>query len=63
VRSPVGEVLGGHIVGPEAAEMIHELVARHALRGTVRDLLDMPHYHPTLSEIITYPAEELAQRL
>ncbi len=27
--------------------------------GTVCDLLKIPHYHPTLSEIITYPAEEL----
>jgi pyruvate/2-oxoglutarate dehydrogenase complex dihydrolipoamide dehydrogenase (E3) component len=29
-------------------------------KGTVRDLAAMPHYHPTLAEIVTYPAEELA---
>jgi hypothetical protein len=29
----------------------------------VHDLVKLPHYHPTLSEIFTYPAEELAQML
>jgi pyruvate/2-oxoglutarate dehydrogenase complex dihydrolipoamide dehydrogenase (E3) component len=32
-------------------------------RGTVKDLMNIPHYHPTLAEILTYPAEELAERL
>ena len=27
---------------------------------TVHELAAMPHYHPTLAEIWTYPAEELA---
>ena len=58
-----GEVLGGHIVGPEAGELIHELIAVMYFRGTVRDLAKMPHYHPTLAEILTYPAEELADQL
>jgi hypothetical protein len=31
--------------------------------GTVHDLLRIPHYHPTLAEILTYPAEELAGKL
>jgi len=58
-----GEILGGHIVGPEASELIHELIAVMYFRGTVRDLLRIPHYHPTLAEILTYPAEELADQL
>ena len=58
-----GEVLGGHIVGPEAAELIHELIAVMYYHGTVHDLQKFPHYHPTLAEILTYPAEELAQQL
>jgi len=32
-------------------------------KGTVNDLLTMPHYHPTLSEILTYPADELADKI
>ncbi len=58
-----GALLGAQIVGPDAGELIHELIAVMYFRGTVRDLLDMPHYHPTLAEIVTYPAEELAARL
>jgi pyruvate/2-oxoglutarate dehydrogenase complex dihydrolipoamide dehydrogenase (E3) component len=58
-----GELLGAHIVGPEAGELIHELIAVMHLRGTVADIARMPHYHPTLAEIITYPAEELAEQL
>ena len=55
-----GKILGAHIVGPETAELIHELIAVMYYQGTVHDLARIPHYHPTLAEIITYPAEELA---
>lgn len=55
-----GRLLGGHITGPEAGELIHQLIAVMYFNGTVHDLLKMPFYHPTLSEIPTYPAEELA---
>ena len=58
-----GTVLGGHIVGPEASELIHELIAVMYFSGTVHDLLHIPHYHPTLAEILTYPAEELTRQL
>ena len=58
-----GEILGGHITGPEAGELIHQLIAVMYYKGTVKDLLTMPHYHPTLSEILTYPAEELAGKI
>ncbi len=55
-----GELIAGHITGPDASELIHELAAVIYFRGTVFDLLQIPHYHPTLAEILTYPAEELA---
>ncbi|MDE3258892.1 MAG: dihydrolipoyl dehydrogenase [Gemmatimonadota bacterium] len=58
-----GELIAGHITGPDASELIHELAAVIYFRGTVFDLLRIPHYHPTLAEIITYPAEELAEVL
>ncbi|MEO5955730.1 MAG: dihydrolipoyl dehydrogenase [Nitrospiraceae bacterium] len=58
-----GEILGAQIVGPEAGELIHELIAVMYYRGTAADLLHMPHYHPTLAEIVTYPAEALVERL
>lgn len=57
-----GEILGGTCVGLHGAELIHEIIAAMAKRMTVRELARMPHYHPTLSEIWTYPAEDLAGR-
>jgi dihydrolipoamide dehydrogenase len=58
-----GEILGGSCVGPLGGELIHEIVAAMAKRMTVRELAAMPHYHPTLAEIWTYPAEELAGQI
>lgn len=58
-----GEVLGAQIVGPEAAELIHELIAVMYFHGTAQDLLRIPHYHPTLAEIVTYPAECILEQM
>ena len=58
-----GEILGGHIVGPEAGELIHEIITLMHFQGTVKDLMNIPHYHPTLAEILTYPAEELGKKI
>ncbi|MDZ4732794.1 MAG: dihydrolipoyl dehydrogenase [Nitrospirota bacterium] len=58
-----GEILGAQIVGPEAGELIHELIAVMYYHGNAADLLRMPHYHPTLAEIVTYPAESIVERL
>ena len=62
-RPDDGEIIGAHIVGPDAGELIHQLIAVMYYHGKVSDLVNMPHYHPTLSEIITYPAEELAEKV
>jgi len=58
-----GEILGGACTGPVGGELIHEIIAAMAKRMTVRELAAMPHYHPTLTEIWTYPAEELAGKV
>jgi pyruvate/2-oxoglutarate dehydrogenase complex dihydrolipoamide dehydrogenase (E3) component len=58
-----GEIIGGSCVGPAGGELIHEIVTAMAKRMTVRELAAMPHYHPTLAEIWTYPAEELAEQI
>jgi pyruvate/2-oxoglutarate dehydrogenase complex dihydrolipoamide dehydrogenase (E3) component len=55
-----GEIIGGSAAGPEVVEIIHEIVVAMHFRATGADLMKIPHYHPTLSEIWTYPAEELA---
>ena len=58
-----GEIIGGQCAGPIGGELIHEIVTAMAKRMTVHELAAMPHYHPTLAEIWTYPAEELADRI
>lgn len=60
VQAETREILGASVVGPHAAELIHEVVVAMHFRATAGDLARIPHYHPTLSEIWTYPAEELA---
>ncbi len=58
-----GEIIGGSCVGPMGGELIHEIVAAMHNRMRVHELAAMPHYHPTLAEIWTYPAEELAEKV
>jgi dihydrolipoamide dehydrogenase len=58
-----GEIIGGSCVGPAGGELIHEIIAAMHKRMTVKELAAMPHYHPTLAEIWTYPAEELAEQI
>jgi len=59
-EASTGEILGASVVGPDASEIIHEIVVAMRFRATAAQLASTPHYHPTLSEIWTYPAEELA---
>ncbi|MCB1275646.1 FAD-dependent oxidoreductase [Prosthecobacter sp.] len=62
-HAETGEILGACVVGPEATELIHEVVIAMNFRATVKQFMTIPHYHPTLSEIWTYPAEEIADQL
>ena len=45
-----GEILGVHILGPQATELIAEAVAVLELEGTVEELMFTVHAHPTLAE-------------
>jgi len=57
--STSGEILGAHIVGPQAAELIHETAAIMQMRGTARDLGAIIYGHPTLHETIQRTAHSL----
>ncbi|MBL7128440.1 MAG: dihydrolipoyl dehydrogenase [Ignavibacteria bacterium] len=46
------ELLGAHIVGAEATELISELVMVKSLEGTGESIINTIHAHPTLSESI-----------
>jgi pyruvate/2-oxoglutarate dehydrogenase complex dihydrolipoamide dehydrogenase (E3) component len=58
-----GRILGAAILGPEASDLIEPLIVAMAYGATVADYARIPHLHPTLVEILTYPAEELADRM
>lgn len=58
-----GKILGAQIVGPHASDLIHEMIALIHMNANVFDVISMPHYHPTLAEILTYPAEEIAEKI
>lgn len=47
-----GEILGAHIVGANATELIHELVVARANEFTVEEIDLAVHAHPTLSEAV-----------
>ena len=47
-----GELLGGHIVGTRATELIQELVIVRALEGGYPEVARIIHGHPTLSEAV-----------
>jgi dihydrolipoamide dehydrogenase len=47
-----GELLGGHIVGSRATELIQELVNVRALEGGYAEVARIVHGHPTLSEAV-----------
>jgi dihydrolipoamide dehydrogenase len=53
-----GELLGGHIVGTRATELIQELVNVRALEGGFGEVARIVHGHPTLSEAIMEAARD-----
>lgn len=56
-------VVGAECVGKDASELIHSMAVAITLKATVHDMLQVHWYHPTLSEIWTYPLEELAANI
>lgn len=58
-----GRILGAAVVGPEGSDLIHEVIVAMSFGATAERFVKIPHLHPTLAEIWTYPAEEIvAQR-
>ncbi|MGH1363365.1 MAG: dihydrolipoyl dehydrogenase [Calditrichia bacterium] len=47
-----GELLGAHIIGPEATELITEVTLAKSVEATFMEVLNTVHPHPTLSEMI-----------
>jgi len=55
-------VLGGHIIGPEAGDMIHEVVVVMEFGGSAEDLARSFHGHPTYNEAVKEAALDVDKR-
>ncbi|MBV8373000.1 MAG: FAD-dependent oxidoreductase [Candidatus Eremiobacteraeota bacterium] len=58
-----GRILGATVIGPQGSELIHEVIVAMSFDATVAQFMRIPHLHPTLSEIWTYPAEMCAAQI
>src|SRR5690606_27912819 len=56
-----GFILGAECVGRDGGELMHTLAVAVSNRLTLHDMMQVQWYHPTLSEIWTYPIEELLE--
>jgi dihydrolipoamide dehydrogenase len=51
------EILGAHIVGPRASDLLAEVTVAMEFEGTAEDLASTIHIHPTLTEAVMEAAE------
>jgi pyruvate/2-oxoglutarate dehydrogenase complex dihydrolipoamide dehydrogenase (E3) component len=58
-----GKILGAAILGAHGSDLIHEVIVAMYYGATVKQFMAIPHLHPTMAEIWTYPAEECAEKL
>ena len=58
-----GVGLGAECVGKDGGELIHSIAVGVTLKASVTDLLRVHWYHPTLSEIWSYPLEDIQEEL
>jgi dihydrolipoamide dehydrogenase len=49
---PYGEILGAHIIGEDASELIAEMGLAKRLEATAEDIISTMHAHPTMAESI-----------
>jgi dihydrolipoamide dehydrogenase len=61
-NAQTGELIGGHILGPQADILIHQVVTAMYNRGTAESLYKSIHIHPTLSESVKDAAKRLRQK-
>ena len=60
---PSGRIVGLHILGPHATDIMQIALPHLYHNDTVFDILNIPYPHPTLGEALSYPAEDIADEL
>jgi pyruvate/2-oxoglutarate dehydrogenase complex dihydrolipoamide dehydrogenase (E3) component len=58
-----GRILGAAVVGHDGSDLIHEMIVAMRYGATVYEFVKIPHLHPTLAEIWTYPAEDIIAQI
>jgi dihydrolipoamide dehydrogenase len=51
-EGPDGRILGAHIMGAHASDLIHEVAVLMNFDATLSQARDIIHAHPTLSEVL-----------
>ncbi len=57
------KILGAHILGDEAATMIHQLILAVTIESTIEELLQMIYIHPALPEIVRNALRKAKEQL
>ncbi len=60
---PSGKMIGLHILGPHATDIMQVALPHFYHNDTVFDVLNIPYPHPTLGEALSYAADEIADEL
>ncbi|WP_322949568.1 dihydrolipoyl dehydrogenase [Mycoplasmopsis cynos] len=63
VDKEFGEIIGCHIIGPSATDLISEVVLAMDLESTIYDIAAAIHPHPTFSEILWEAARSAVRQL
>jgi len=58
-----GRIVGAECVGRDASELIHSMAVAVRLKARISELAKVHWYHPTLSEIWSYPLEDILEEL
>jgi pyruvate/2-oxoglutarate dehydrogenase complex dihydrolipoamide dehydrogenase (E3) component len=56
-----GRILGAECISKDGGELVHAMAVAVSLKATASELLKVHWYHPTLSEIWTYPLEDISE--
>lgn len=63
IDRPSGRILGAHILGPEASNMIHLFVLALKKYATLNDLMDLIFVHPALTETVRDAARDANSKI
>ena len=62
IASTIDErILGVHVIGEAASEIIHEAAMAMKFNATIADLVDLVHVYPTMSEALKIGAQAFSR--